>query len=585
MKPIVAGATGVCYFWVHSKRDMGKFYVGWTHCLILSCCCVAWAQNRSDVSSKPKNWSIASEPLKAQLARLAGVRASTSPSGTAAPLLFVAVGPCRVLDTRTGQGFTGAFGPPALTGGQPRTIIIPQSSCGVPAAAAYSLNFAVVPPPGGTVGYLTAWATGQPMPGTAVLNDSQGGVTNEPAIVPASANGSITVQSTDNTDLVIDLNGYFVAQSATLQFMGAWSSSGSYASGDVVTETDLTGVISSYVALRASQGVDPLRDVLSSGGHWTIFAQGGPPGAPGAQGIVGPQGAPGPVGPQGPQGPQGPAGASGLLAVYGDGSDGALAISAPTDWTVNPPSGTLQFSSLTINGGGTLTVPSGLVIRVTGPVTISGSIVVAATSSIIFVGEFGVGASCRVPPLTALGTGVSGLNPLAAHTLLKTSDVSYGESQRAAGGGLTILSAGPIVINSGGSVSAIGGPGFFNPPSVYGAASGGIIILASRSSIENGGALIATGGNGANGGSNVAAGGGGGGGIVHLLAPSIVSGDINVAGGAGGTGGLALSSGGDPFPGGGCGGSGGASDATGSPGGPGQVFTTIITEPASLFVP
>jgi hypothetical protein len=395
---------------------MRNFYVSWTYCLILSSCCVAWAQNRLTVSSQPKNWSIATAALKAQLARLASTRASIAPSATApSALLFVAVSPCRVLDTRVGQGFTGAFGPPALTGGQPRTIVVPQSSCGVPTAAAYSLNFAVVPPAGGKVAYLSAWATGQPMPGTAVLNDSQGGVANEPAIVAASANGSISVQSTDNTDLVIDLNGYFVAQPSTLQFMGAWSSGGSYAAGAVVTQTDLTGVISSYVALRANQGVDPLQDVLASGGHWTIFAQGGPPGPAGPQGAPG---SPGPVGPPGIQGLQGPAGASGLLSVYGDGSDGALTISAPTDWTVNPPGGTLQFSIFTIAPGGTLTIPSGLVIRVMGDVSINGSVTIAPISS---------GAGCAGPAYIGNAGPLPALSSIAARTLVREPAAGGGE--------------------------------------------------------------------------------------------------------------------------------------------------------------
>src|SRR5262249_34399562 len=33
---------------------------------------------------------------------------------------FVAMTPCRLVDTRAGQGFTGAFGPPSLGGGRDR---------------------------------------------------------------------------------------------------------------------------------------------------------------------------------------------------------------------------------------------------------------------------------------------------------------------------------------------------------------------------------------------------------------------------------------------------------------------------------
>jgi hypothetical protein len=63
-------------------------------------------------------------------------------------LVFVGMTPCRVVDTRTGQGFTGFFGPPALAGGVFRTFPIQSSTnCSIPAIAqAYSFNITVVPP-------------------------------------------------------------------------------------------------------------------------------------------------------------------------------------------------------------------------------------------------------------------------------------------------------------------------------------------------------------------------------------------------------------------------------------------------------
>src|SRR2546426_49076 len=43
-------------------------------------------------------------------------------------LVFVGMTPCRVVDTRTGSGFTGAFGPPSLVGGASRTFPMQSSS-------------------------------------------------------------------------------------------------------------------------------------------------------------------------------------------------------------------------------------------------------------------------------------------------------------------------------------------------------------------------------------------------------------------------------------------------------------------------
>jgi hypothetical protein len=55
--------------------------------------------------------------------------------------------PCRVADTRSGQGFTGPFGPPSLSAGASRTFPIQASAtCTIPSIAqAYSFNVTVVP--------------------------------------------------------------------------------------------------------------------------------------------------------------------------------------------------------------------------------------------------------------------------------------------------------------------------------------------------------------------------------------------------------------------------------------------------------
>src|SRR5262249_22086952 len=63
-------------------------------------------------------------------------------------LVFVGMTPCRIVDTRSGSGFTGAFGAPSLAGQATRTFPIQSSSnCAIPAIAqAYSFNVTVVPP-------------------------------------------------------------------------------------------------------------------------------------------------------------------------------------------------------------------------------------------------------------------------------------------------------------------------------------------------------------------------------------------------------------------------------------------------------
>jgi len=129
-------------------------------------------------------------------------------------LVFVAMTPCRVVDTRAFYAFPGAFGAPSLVGGATRTFPIRSSStCAIPAAAqAYSFNITVVPP--GPLGYITAYPTGQTLPLAATVNSPQGYIVGNGATLLAGTNGSIDIYATNPTDIVIDINGYYVSASA-----------------------------------------------------------------------------------------------------------------------------------------------------------------------------------------------------------------------------------------------------------------------------------------------------------------------------------------------------------------------------------
>ena len=124
------------------------------------------------------------------------------------PLRFYPIAPCRLVDTRVGQGKSGAFGPPALAAFTDRNFPLLSGGCSIPSTAqAYSLNFTVVPD--GPLGFLSAWPTGDAYPGVSTLNSIDGSVIANAAIVPAGTGGSITVVAGDPTDLIIDINGYF----------------------------------------------------------------------------------------------------------------------------------------------------------------------------------------------------------------------------------------------------------------------------------------------------------------------------------------------------------------------------------------
>src|SRR5262249_14628336 len=124
-------------------------------------------------------------------------------------LRYIPITPCRVADTRKP---TGAFGGPSITGGTIRNFSIPDGVCGIPVTAqAYSFNAAVVS--AGPLGFLTLWAAGQTRPVASTLNSIDGRVKSNAAIVPAGAGGAVSVFASNTTDVILDINGYFIPAS------------------------------------------------------------------------------------------------------------------------------------------------------------------------------------------------------------------------------------------------------------------------------------------------------------------------------------------------------------------------------------
>jgi DNA-binding beta-propeller fold protein YncE len=126
-------------------------------------------------------------------------------------LAFYPLTPCRVADTRH-DTYPPGLGPPFLSAGQERAFpILDAATCNIPSSgvAAYSLNFSVVPH--GSLFYMTVWPTGETRPVVSTLNDIPGTIIANAAIVTAGTSGEVSVYPTNDTDLVIDINGYFAA--------------------------------------------------------------------------------------------------------------------------------------------------------------------------------------------------------------------------------------------------------------------------------------------------------------------------------------------------------------------------------------
>ena len=125
------------------------------------------------------------------------------------PLNFVGMQPCRIADTRDA---VGTFGGPTLPAYTVRSFPILSSTCGIPAtASAYSLNVTVVPT--GFLGYLTVWPTGGPQPLASTVNSYLGVAVANAAIVSAGTGGAVNVYATNLTDVILDIDGYFIGQS------------------------------------------------------------------------------------------------------------------------------------------------------------------------------------------------------------------------------------------------------------------------------------------------------------------------------------------------------------------------------------
>ncbi len=137
-----------------------------------------------------------------------------APAGSST-LQFYPLTPCRVADTRS-SNYPSGLGLPHLSEGVQRDFPIPASTC-IPQGVtpvAYSFNFTAIPYPslGNPLGYLEVWPTGaQPASPVSTLNNPTGTYVANAAIVPAGAGGEITTFVDNDTDLAIDIDGYFAA--------------------------------------------------------------------------------------------------------------------------------------------------------------------------------------------------------------------------------------------------------------------------------------------------------------------------------------------------------------------------------------
>jgi hypothetical protein len=142
--------------------------------------------------------------------------------GQTASTEFVPVTPCRIVDSRIGQGAVGPLMPGATHG------VFFRSSCGIPGltndggnevnrATAIAMNIVAVSPAG--FGHLIAWPSNRPIPGASVINYSPGqniangvvvAMCDQEATIPCPSGDISFLAGVSSTHLVVDVTGYYI---------------------------------------------------------------------------------------------------------------------------------------------------------------------------------------------------------------------------------------------------------------------------------------------------------------------------------------------------------------------------------------
>lgn len=166
---------------------------------LVVCAVPLFAQSPADLDIPLRNWTVPS----AQSSNHLKIQSDALPSSAST---FVAIQPCRVVDTR---GAVGPYGGPIMATNSTRTFDIDNGPCtGIPASAtAYSLNLTVVFP--AALGYLKAYPTGGAVPVVSNVNYAANQIVANAAVVPAGTGGAIDIYTGEQTHVLVDINGYY----------------------------------------------------------------------------------------------------------------------------------------------------------------------------------------------------------------------------------------------------------------------------------------------------------------------------------------------------------------------------------------
>lgn len=167
-----------------------------------------WSAPQYWLPSQPAGQELALSPSAKAAETTGSPRAGVTP--LTKPLVFIGITPCRVIDTRGWANMPAPFGAPAISAYSTRSFPLrSHPNCVIPPEAkAYSLNLLAIPY--GPLSFLSAWPAGYPYPYTSFLNSSNGDMVNNAVIIAAGVNGGISILAGNPTELIVDLNGYYI---------------------------------------------------------------------------------------------------------------------------------------------------------------------------------------------------------------------------------------------------------------------------------------------------------------------------------------------------------------------------------------
>ena len=229
----------------------------------------------------PSNRLISVATAAAVMCLSLGVMIVTPPSVVhAAPpgaSAYVPVSPYRILDTRAGQGF-----PRRVNAGESFRLALANVPSG---SSAVVLNMTITGP--ADVGFVTVFPTGVAQPVASSINvDGAGQTIANLVTVPIGAGGSVDVYSQMQTDLVADVQGYYVPAAAAQagRFMPVTPirlldtrQPGSSHYGALAPNEAITVNIAGLAGLPADAAAAALKVTVTdstAGGFWTVYPTG-----------------------------------------------------------------------------------------------------------------------------------------------------------------------------------------------------------------------------------------------------------------------------------------------------------------------